>query len=86
MPFTCFRIITVDIIVFLKSNSSIKIYKFLKKKRYIDYSNPESKQTSNVESCSSKKAKPRPTRKYDESYLTFGFSWTEMLIIRSQYA
>ena len=29
-----------------------------------------------MERCSSKKAKPRPTRKYDESYLIFGFSWT----------
>ncbi|XP_013788848.1 zinc finger BED domain-containing protein 5-like [Limulus polyphemus] len=50
--------------------------KFLKKKRDIDECNPESEQTSNVESCSSKKAKPRPTRKYNESYLRFGFSWT----------
>ena len=49
---------------------------FLKKKRDIDECNPESEQTSNVESCSSKEAKPRPTRKYDVSYLSFGFSWT----------
>ena len=63
MPFTSFRIIIVDIIVFVKSNSPIKIDEFLKKKRDIDECNPESEQTSSVECCSSKKAKPRPTRK-----------------------
>ena len=59
--------------------------KFLKKKRDIDECYPESEQTSNVEGCSSKKAKPRPTRKYDEIYLNLGFLGPEMLIIRSQY-
>ena len=75
MPFTSLRIITVDIIVFVKNNSPIKMDKFLKKKREIEC-NLESRQTSNVESCSSKKAKPRLNRKYDVSYLSFGFSWT----------
>ena len=54
MPFTCFRIITVDIIVFAKNNSPTKIDKFLLKKRDIDVCNPESEQVTNVESCSSK--------------------------------
>ena len=85
MPFTSFKIIIIDIIVFVKINSPIKIDKFPKKKRDIDECNPEREQTSNVECCSSKKAKPRPTRKYDESYLSFGFFGPEMLIIRCQY-
>ena len=76
MPFTSFRIITVDIIVFVKNNSSIRMDKFIRKKCDIDECNPACEQISNVESCSSKKAKPRPTRKYDESYLGVGFSWT----------
>ena len=46
---------------------------FLKKKRDVDKSNLESEQTSSVESCSSNKAKPRPTRKYDKSCSSFGF-------------
>ena len=29
-----------------------------------------------MESCSSKITKPRRTRRYDESNLSFGFSWT----------
>ena len=49
---------------------------FLKKKRDNDECNLESEQTSNMESCSSEKAKPRPTRKYDESCLSFTFFWT----------
>ena len=49
--------------------------KFNKKKRDIDECNPESEQTSNVQICSNK-GKPLPTHKYDESYLSFGFSWT----------
>ena len=49
--------------------------KFPKKKRDIDECDPESEQTSNVDS-SSKRSKPRPTRKYNESYLSFGFCWT----------
>ena len=42
MPFTSFRIIIVDIIVFVKNNSPIKIHVFLKKKRDIDECNSES--------------------------------------------
>ena len=76
MPFRSFRINTVDIIVFVKNNSPIKMDTLLKNKRDIDECNPENELTSNAESCSSKKAKPRPTRKYDESYLNFVFSWT----------
>ena len=60
MPFASFRIITVDTIVFAKNNSLIKMDMFIKKKRDIDECNPKSEQTSNVESCSSRKAKPRP--------------------------
>ena len=41
MPFTSLRIITVDIIVFVKNNSPIKMDKFPKKKRDIDKCNPE---------------------------------------------
>ena len=63
MHFTSLRIITVDIIVFVKNNSPIKMDKFLKKKCGIDECNPESEQASYVESCSSKKAIPRPTRR-----------------------
>ena len=73
MPFTSFRIITVDIIVFAKNHSPIKMARFLKMKRDIDECNHEREQTSNVESCSSKKAKVRPSRKYNESYLSIGF-------------
>ena len=40
VPFTCFRIITVDIIVYVKNNSPIKMDKFLKKKRDTDECNP----------------------------------------------
>ena len=36
VPFTSFRIITVDIIVLVKNNSPIKMVKFLKGKRDID--------------------------------------------------
>ena len=57
----------------------------LKRKRDIDESNLETEQTSNVESCYIKKVKSRPTRKYDESYLSFGFFGPEMFIIRCQY-
>ena len=49
--------------------------KFLKKKSDIDECNHESEQTSNVERCSSKKTKPRPTRN-TMSYLSCGISWT----------
>lgn len=50
--------------------------KFLNKKRDIDECDPESDQNLSVKSCTSKKVKPRPKRKYDDSYLSFGFSWT----------
>ena len=49
--------------------------KFLKRKRDIDEVDAESDQNLSVKKCTSKKAKPRPTRKYDDSYLSFGFSW-----------
>ena len=58
---------------------------FFKKKCDIDEHNLESEQTSSVKSCSSKKAKPQPTRKYDESYLSLCFIGPEMLIICCQY-
>ena len=76
MPFTSFRIITVDIIFFAKKNSPIKMDMFVEKMCNIDESNPESEQATNVESCSCRKAKPRPTHKYNESYLSLGFFWT----------
>lgn len=50
--------------------------KFLKKKRDFAECDPECEQNLTVGSCTSKKAKPRPTRKYDESYLSFGFTFT----------
>lgn len=46
--------------------------RFLKKKRDIEESDSGSEQNISA----SKKAKPRATRKYDESYLSFGFTWT----------
>ena len=49
--------------------------KLHKQKRDIDECKPESEQNSNVESCSSEKAKPPSSRKYDESYISHGFSW-----------
>ena len=49
--------------------------KFLKRKRDTDEADAESDQNLSVKKCTSKKAKPRPTRKYDDSYLSFGFSW-----------
>ena len=49
--------------------------KFLKRKRDIDEVDAESDQNLSVKKCTSKKAKPRPTRKYDDSYQSFGFSW-----------
>ena len=45
------------------------------RKRDIDEVDAESDQNLSVKKCTSKKAKPRPTRKYDGSYLSFGFSW-----------
>ena len=43
--------------------------KFLKRKRDIDLN-------LSAKRCTCKKAKPRPTHKYDDSYLSFEFSWT----------
>eukprot|EP00106_Octopus_bimaculoides_P007154 XP_014774596.1 PREDICTED: zinc finger BED domain-containing protein 5-like [Octopus bimaculoides] len=48
----------------------------IKKKRDIDEREPGSEQNLSEVSCSNKKLKPRPTRKYDVSYLSFGFTWT----------
>ena len=50
--------------------------KFLKRKRDIDKVDAESDQNLSVKRCTSKKAKLRSTRKYDDSYLSFGFPWT----------
>ena len=50
--------------------------KFLKRKHDIDEVDAESDQNLSVKRCARKKAKPSPTRKYDDSYLSFGFSWT----------
>ena len=58
------RIIIIDIIVFVKNNSPIKLNKFFKNKHDIDKCNFESEKTSSVESCSCKKAKPSETCKY----------------------
>ena len=46
---------------------SYKIYRFPKKKCNIDECDHGSEQKLSVGNCSSKKAKPRHTRKYDES-------------------
>ena len=51
--------------------------KFLIKRRDIDEVDAESDQNLSVKSCTSKKTKPRPTRKYDDIYLSFEFTWTE---------
>ena len=75
MPFTNFRIATVDIIVVVKNNSLMKMDEFFKRKRDINECNLESEQLSSAKSCSSKKVKSRAACKY--SYLNFGFSWTE---------
>ena len=48
--------------------------KFLKRKRDIDEVDAESEQNSSVKRCNSKKAKTRPTPKYDDSHVSFGFS------------
>lgn len=52
--------------------------RFLKRKRDVDESDSESEQSLSVGNCSNKKTKPRSraTRKYNESYLNFGFIWT----------
>ena len=50
--------------------------KFLKKKRVIDEVDAESDQNLSKKNCTVKKVKPRPSHKYDDSYLSFGFSWT----------
>ena len=50
--------------------------KFLKRKRGIDEVDAQSDQNLSVKRCTSKKAKPQPTRKYNDSYVSFGFSWT----------
>ena len=49
--------------------------KFLNNKRGIGECDPKSDQNLSVKSCTSKKVKPGPTRKYDDSYPSFGFSW-----------
>ena len=50
--------------------------KFLKRKRGIDEVDAKSDRNLSVKRCTSKKAKPQPTRKYDDSHVSFGFSWT----------
>lgn len=49
--------------------------KYLDNKRKIDECDPDRDQNLSVKCCTSNKVKPRPSRKYDDSYLSFGFSW-----------
>ena len=64
MPFISFRIITVDIVVFVKNNLPITIIiMFFKKQCDIDESNFESEVILSMKSFSSKKANNHITNK-----------------------
>lgn len=50
--------------------------RFLSKKRTSEELNSNNETVSSEVKCPAKKIKIRPNRKYDKSYLSFGFTWT----------
>lgn len=50
--------------------------RFLTKKRTREELDSNDETTSSEKQCPVKKNKVRPNRKYDESYLSYGFTWT----------
>ena len=50
--------------------------RFLSKKRISEELNSNNEIVSSEMRCPAKKIKIRPNRKYDKSYLSYGFTWT----------